>query len=231
MKALILCAGEGRRLRPLTQIMPKPLVPVGGVPMVVRQILQLREAGIRDIVLNVAYGAGIIEGYLKSGSQWGVRLSYSREGTSAQEALETLGGIVKAMPLLHDDDEAFLVVAGDIVTDYPYDRLIQRGRQLCKEGPLAHLVLVPNPVYHGSGDMTLLEDARVSHQNPTHTFSSLGVYHESLFSGLLPERAKLFPWLWQAVDQGNVTGEVYEGRWFNVGDFDEWYKVQHLYQG
>lgn len=129
MKALILCAGEGRRLRPITQILPKPLVSVAGEPMVVRQIKALKKAGITSMVINTAHGARLLEAHLGDGSDFGVQLRYSNEGNSAEEALETLGGIVKALPLLTDEDEeSFLVVAGDIVTDYDYTSFIWRKR-------------------------------------------------------------------------------------------------------
>lgn len=219
MRALILAAGEGRRLRPLTQIMPKPLVPVAGVPLIVRQILALKKAGITDIVANVAYGGKILMQHLGDGSAWGVRLRYSVEGNSAAEALETRGGIVRALPMLAEtDDEAFLVVAGDILTRYDYKNLIARGERLASEGLDAHLVLVPNPVYHLAGDMTVNERGLVAEIPKKYTFSSLGVYRRGLFMGLSAERASLFPWLWRFVAQGRVSGEVFTGDWVNVGD-------------
>ena len=139
----------------------------------------------------------------------------------AGEALETLGGIAKALPMLDDGDGAFIVVAGDIVTDFDYSRLVRAGRALAGSDAVAHLVLAPNPSYHADGDMTLDELGLVRREPRTHTFSSLGVYGTSLFEGVEPVRAKLFPWLWQFCEAGRVTGEVYEGMWFNVGDARE----------
>ncbi len=221
MKALILCAGEGHRLRPMTQILPKPLVPVAGVPMVVRQIKALRKAGVTSMVINTAHGACLLEAYLGDGSAFGVQLRYSHEGNSAEEALETLGGIVKSLPFLTDEnEESFLVVAGDIVTDYDYASLIAREEELLSHNRVAHLVLVPNPPYHLKGDMSLKGDT-VSRENPELTFSSLGLYRAAVFEGLPEERSALFPWLWQSVDSDAVSGELYEGLWLNVGDFDE----------
>lgn len=221
MRALILAAGEGRRMQPITFTTPKPLVEVAGVSMAARQILALKKAGIKEIVLNVAHLGGKIIDALGDGSAYGVRLRYSIEGETAGEALETLGGIAKAMPMLDDGDGAFIVVAGDIVTDFDYSSLVHAGRMLALEGREAHLVLVPNPSYHAGGDMTLDAQGLVRCEPRTHTFSSLGVYRSSLFEGIEPVRAKLFPWLWQFCEAGRVSGEVYGGLWFNVGDVRE----------
>ena len=170
---------------------------------------------------NVAHLGDRIVETLGDGSAWGVRLRYSVEGRTAGEALETLGGIAKALPMLDDGDGAFIVVAGDIVTDFDYSRLVRAGRALAGSDAVAHLVLAPNPSYHADGDMTLDELGLVRREPRTHTFSSLGVYGTSLFEGVVPVRAKLFPWLWQFCEAGRVTGEVYEGMWFNVGDVRE----------
>lgn len=220
MRALLLCAGAGTRMRPLTYVVPKPLVEVAGVPMAVRQLLALRRAGITDVVVNAAHQSELLQAALGDGAAWGVRLHWSVEGRTAEEALETRGGIVRALDLLTaDGDEAFLVVAGDIVTDYPYERLVQAGEGLSEERA-AHLVLVSNPVYHPKGDMRL-ENGWVCRDAQTHTFSSLGAYRASLFAGLPDEKAGLFPWLFEFCAQGRVSGEVYEGFWRNVGDFRE----------
>lgn len=222
MRALIFAAGEGRRMRPLTLTTPKPLVKVGGVPMVVRQIKALKVAGIQDIVLNVAYHSAQITNALGDGSRFGVRLHYSVEGQCAEDALETLGGIAKALPLLAaDGDAAFVAVASDIVTDFDYSTLIRRGEALEADQLDAHLVLVPNPAYHAQGDMTLDDQRLVRPMPKTHTFSSLGVYRTCLFGHVEPVKAKLFPWLWAVCEQGRVSGECYDGRWLNVGDANE----------
>lgn len=222
MRALILAAGEGRRMRPLTQILPKPLIPVGGIPLGVRQILALKKAGIDDFVVNVAHGGVVARGLLGDGSEWGVRIRYSVEGNSSAEALETLGGIAKALPMLADDDnEAFLVVAGDILTGYDYTKLVARGEALARENLDAHLVLVPNPSYHKAGDMTLNARGLVKRDSKDYTFSSLGVYRKGLFAGLPADRASLFPWMWKACEADRVSGEIFTGDWFNVGDARE----------
>ena len=180
-------------MQPVTLTTPKPLVEVAGTPMAVRQILALRKAGVEEIVLNVAHLGDRIVETLGDGSAWGVRLRYSVEGRTA----------------------------GDIVTDFDYSRLVRAGRALAGSDAVAHLVLAPNPSYHADGDMTLDELGLVRREPRTHTFSSLGVYGTSLFEGVEPVRAKLFPWLWQFCEAGRVTGEVYEGMWFNVGDVRE----------
>ena len=191
------------------------------MPMVVRQILALKKAGVEEVVLNVAHLGQKLMKALGDGSSWGVRLHYSVEGNTAGDALETLGGIAKALPMLDDGDGAFIVADGDIVTDFDYSRLVRTGRSLAEKGLEAHLVLAPNPSYHADGDMTLDELGLVRREPRTHTFSSLGVYGTSLFEGVEPVRAKLFPWLWQFCEAGRVSGEVLQNMWFNVGDARE----------
>ncbi len=233
MRALIFCAGAGTRLRPLTQIMPKPLVPVAGVPLVVRQIEALRRAGIEDVVLNVAAGAKRIQGALGDGSRFGVRLRYSVEGNSPQDALETRGGIRKALDLLTaDGDEAFLAVAGDIVSDYDYARLVEAARTLDGRNRVAHLVLTANPSYHASGDM-VLENGLIRCEADAQklTFSSLGAYHAAIFRGVSAERARLFPWLCRFAEAGLVSGERFDGLWFNVGSLEELARAEAHFRG
>ena len=222
MRALILAAGEGRRLRPLTQIAPKPLVRVAGEPLIVRQILALRRAGIAEFVVNAAHGARILMAELGDGARWGVSIQWSVEGFRTEDALETRGGIVRALPLLTRGGEPrFLVAAGDIATDYDYAGLRARAEGLSSAGSLAHLVLVPNPSFHAKGDFGL-EDGRIVREGAEKfTFSSLAAYDAALFEGLSDARAPLFPWMFGAIDAGRVTGEVFRGRWANVGTLEE----------
>ncbi|MDO5531018.1 nucleotidyltransferase family protein [Sutterella sp.] len=231
MRALILAAGEGRRLRPLTQIHPKPLTCVAGVPMIERQIAALKAAGIREFVVNAAHGARVLTGALGDGSHLGVRILWSHEGDSAGEALETRGGIVRALPLLAEGGEGggFIVVAGDIVTDYDYRALVGRAAALSEEGALAHLILVPNPDFHPQGDLALTPDGLIAREGTKYTFSSLAAYHPALFRGVPDGRAKLFPWLLGAVDAGRVTGELFSGRWANVGTPVELERAEKLF--
>lgn len=222
MRAIVLCAGAGSRLRPLTHILPKPLVPVGGVPMVVRRILALRAAGIREIVVNAAYGAAELVAALGDGARWDVRLHWSIEGRTAEEALETRGGIVRALDMLTDGgrERAFVAAAGDIVSDYPFERMLERAADA---DALAHLVLVPNPDYHPKGDMGIDASGRATRDPAVerYTYSSLGLFRAELFEGVGDERAALFPWLYGVIDAGRATAEVWRGAWYNVGSFDE----------
>lgn len=227
MRALILCAGEGRRLRPLTQIAPKPLARVAGEPMVVRQILSLRRAGVTEIAINAAHGARILMAELGDGERWGVRIAWSVEGLETRDALETRGGVVRALPLL--GSEPFLAVAGDIVTDMDYCALAERARSLSPKGALAHLALVANPSFHATGDFGL-ENGLVRRPGlgGAWTYSSLAAFHPALFAGVPEGRAKLFPWMLGAIDAGRVTGEVFRGLWANVGTLAEMRRAEAM---
>jgi MurNAc alpha-1-phosphate uridylyltransferase len=208
MKAMILAAGRGERMRPLTDHTPKPLLPAGGKPLIVWHIERLAAAGFRDLVINHAHLGSQIEAALGNGSDFGVSITYSPEG----EALETAGGIAHAMPLL--GPEPFLVVNGDIFTDYDFAGL----RDQPGSDRLAWLVLVDNPGHNAAGDFAL-EQQVVSEQGAEmHTFSGIGVYCPSLFKAVRPgEKARLAPLLRQAMRAGQVGGELYRGRWLDIG--------------
>ena len=212
MKALILGAGRGSRMRPLTDTLPKPLLVGAGKRLIQWQIESLVRAGIQDIVINTAHLSECFPKLLGQ-SAYGARLQYSCEGKDFSAALETLGGIVKALPLLTDGQEPFLVVAGDIVTDFDYRQLLAKREALLSGQIDAHLVLVDNPSFHKEGDMGV-RNGWVCPEQKDYTFSSLGIYSPRLFQGLQPSYAKLFPWLYQA---GKITAQVYRGRWDNVG--------------
>ncbi len=206
MKAMILAAGRGERMRPLTDQTPKPLLALAGKPLIQYHIEALREAGFRELVINHAWLGEQIVHYLGDGARFGVEIAYSPE---PQGALETGGGIYHALPLL--GDEAFLVVNGDIWTDYPYARLKHPPQQL------AHLVLVDNPSHHPQGDFSL-ENGRVSGNGKAAlTFSGIGLYHPALFSACSPGVFPLAPLLRDAMRNGQVTGEHYTGGWTDVG--------------
>lgn len=216
MKAMILAAGRGERLRPLTDHTPKPLLPAGGRPLIEHLIAALVASGYTEIVVNTAHLGELIERHLGDGSRLGARLAYSREN----EALETGGGIRQALPLL--GESPFLVVNGDIATDFPFGRL--RGHP----AGLAHLVLVPNPSHHQRGDFALDERRVAETGAERHTFSGIGVYRPELFAGTEPGRFPLAPLLRAAMARGAVSGELYRGFWMDIGtlerleDYGQW---------
>ena len=206
MKAMILAAGLGTRMKPLTDHTPKPLLKVGGLPLIVWHIERLAHDGFEDIVINVAHlGHKIIE-ELGDGSQWGVRLHYSDE--QEEGCLESAGGIIKALPVL--GDETFLVVNGDIFTDYEF----QEHRKLA-DGVLAHLVLIPNPEHNPDGDFAL--DGNKIVDNKQYTFSGIGYYSPKLFEGIPYGKSSSIPLLKAAMKEGKVTGELFEGEWLDIG--------------
>jgi len=208
MKAMILAAGRGERMRPLTDHKPKPLLQVGGKPLIVWHIERLAQAGFRQLVINHAHLGKQIEDALGNGSRFGVSIVYSDEG----EAMETAGGIANALPLL--GDEPFLVVNGDVYTDYDFSRLA--GRPM--DGVVAHLVLVDNPPQHAQGDF-YLENGLLAEQGSLRlTFSGIGIYRPIFFASIIPgTKAKLAPLLHGAIAEKRVTGEHYRGDWVDVG--------------
>ena len=206
MRAMILAAGRGERMRPLTDTTPKPLLPVGGKPLIVWHIERLKKAGIDEIVINLAYLGEKIEAYLGDGSRYGVKIAYSYEGEKG--GLETLGGIVNALSLLGNDP--FWVVNGDIFTDYP-----MASDVLLPEDCDAHLVVVPNPPHHPYGDFDVCEGKL--YDRPRYTFAGIGLYRPALFKGIGVQKAPLAPLLRQAMAQKRVCGEVYHGVWIDVG--------------
>ena len=208
MKAMILAAGQGTRMRPLTKHTPKPLLEVAGKPLIVWHIEKLVAAGYREIVINIAWLGHHIPEALGDGARWGVNLWYSDEQN--EDALETAGGIVKALPLL--GDEPFLVVNGDVWCDFDF-----RPVELVA-GELAHLVLVENPGHNPAGDFSL-ESGRVATavSKKCYTFSGIGYYHPDLFRVLDYGKRPLAPVLRAAMECCQVSGELYKGEWLDVG--------------
>lgn len=215
MKTMILAAGRGQRMRPLTDHTPKPLLPVGGQPLIVWHIKRLANAGLRDIVINHAWLGEKIEGTLGDGSQWGVSIRYSPEPT----ALETAGGIANALPLL--GQAPFLVINGDTWCDWPVQNASTDDLRppLSATTSLAHLVLVPNPTHHPEGDFAIDDGGKLSDSgNARLTYSGLGIYHPDLFKAIgTQEPAALGPILKQAMTKGLITGEVHRGQWMDIG--------------
>jgi len=216
MKAMILAAGKGERLRPLTLHTPKPLVRAGGVPLIEYHIRALAEAGFDGLVINHAWLGEQIEAHLGDGARLGVHISYSPEG----EPLETGGGIHRALPLL--GSSPFLVVNGDIWTDYDF-RLLNRPL----EG-LAHLVLVDNPAHHLKGDFTLIDGTVRDELSAALTYSGIAVLSPELFQTCTAGAFKLAPLLRQAMLDGRVTGEHYRGRWIDVGTHERLAEVERV---
>lgn len=218
MKAMILAAGKGERMRPLTLTTPKPLVRAGGVPLIEYHLRALAAAGFTEIVINHAWLGQQIEDYLGDGSRYGVSIQYSPEG----EPLETGGGIFRALPLL--GDEAFVVVNGDIWTDYDFNALRQ------PIAGLAHLVLVDNPAHHPAGDFILV-DGQVRDGQPdakTLTYSGIAVLHPDLFEGCSAGAFKLAPLFRKAMVAGQVSGERLDGHWVDVGTYERLAEAETL---
>ncbi len=207
MRALILAAGRGERMRPLTDTTPKPLLAVGGRPLIAWHLRALAAAGFEEVVINHAWLGERIVAALGDGERFGLRIRYSPEPPGA---LETAGGIVNALPLL--GEAPFLVVNGDIWTDFPFSRLTGE-----LHGHLAHLVLVDNPPQHPEGDFHLANGQVQAEGTPRLTFSGIGVYDPALFADLPPGRRPLAPVLRAAMAAGRVAGEHYTGRWVDVG--------------
>jgi N-acetyl-alpha-D-muramate 1-phosphate uridylyltransferase len=207
MKAMILAAGRGERMRPLTDHTPKPLLTVAGKPLIVHTINQLVAAGFTDIVINHAHLGQQIEDKLGDGTHLGANIVYSPEG---EQALETAGGIINALPLL--GNSPFLVVNGDIATDFPYAEL-----QNIKVD-LAHIVLIDNPPHHPQGDFALNHSGKVTEDmHHRYTFSGIGLYHPDLFSNIPPGKSKLAPLLRAAITAQRATGQHFSGFWMDIG--------------
>ncbi|MES2546221.1 MAG: nucleotidyltransferase family protein [Pseudomonadota bacterium] len=211
MRAMILAAGRGERMRPLTDHTPKPLLKVGGKPLIVWHLENLAKAGFEEVVINHAHLGSQIEAALGDGSQWGLKIRYSPE----EKALETAGGIANALHLLTEDGiqmEPFLVVNGDTFTDIDF-----RSVELVPNG-LAHLVLVDNPPQHSQGDFSVHDGLLVNRGEPMYTFSGVGVYHPRLFASIkVGDAAKLAPLLRQAIAENKATAQHHQGVWHDIG--------------
>jgi MurNAc alpha-1-phosphate uridylyltransferase len=216
---MILAAGRGDRMRPLTDTTPKPLLAVGGKALIMWQIDRLRAAGITEIVINTAWLGEQIIAALGDGSGYGVQISYSQEA----DALETGGGIATALPLL--GDAPFIAVSGDVWCDYPYARLLPIAERIARAEMDLHLVMVPNPEFRANGDFSLDEVGAAGGVGslgampaPRYTFGNIGVYHPRLFADFEPHRK--FPAVLiynKAIAAARATGELFRGPWHNVG--------------
>ncbi|MEE9493004.1 MAG: nucleotidyltransferase family protein [Gammaproteobacteria bacterium] len=216
MKAMILAAGRGKRMRPLTDQTPKPLLDVGGKKLIEYHIQALARAGIHELVINTAWLGEQIQRYLGNGHQYDVSIRYSPESDGA---LETAGGIARALPLL--GDQAFIVVNGDIWTDFDFSSL---------QPPtgLAQLVLVDNPAHHPEGDFSLQQKQLEAGGKARLTFSGIGVYQPGLFENLPAQRYPLGPLLRNAMQRQEVTGIHHTGQWFDIGTVERLAQLERL---
>jgi MurNAc alpha-1-phosphate uridylyltransferase len=235
MRAMILAAGRGERMRPLTDTCPKPLLKINGLALIEYHLIALHLAGITEIVINHAWLGDKIENYLGNGEKYGVSISYSPEF----DALETAGGIIQAMPLLFANStqksmknhtekviensfskQIFLVINGDIFTDYNYVNLVEYAKNMTSNQ--AHLVMVENPKHNPQGDFclegkSLTEQTAIDTNASKFTFSGIGLYQASFFSGLKKGKRALGPLLRSTMKKGAVSGELYKGQWTDVG--------------
>ncbi len=219
MKAMILAAGRGERMRPLTDYTPKPLLMVGGKSLIVWHLERLARAGFNEVVINHAHLGNQIETALGNGARWGLSIQYSPEA----QALETAGGIANALPLLRGtDDQPFLVVNGDIFSEFDFSQLAHS----LMPGKMAHLVLVDNPSQHPQGDFALDEGKLSLEGKPRLTFSGIGVYRPALFSAIRQgSAAKLAPLLHAAISGGQASAEHYRGVWHDIGTPQRLYEL------
>ncbi len=211
MKAMILAAGVGERMRPLTDHTPKPLLRVAGTPLIEHHLRRLALAGFVEVVINVSHLGAQVMDYCGDGGTWGVSITYSLEDTP----LETAGGIIKALPLL--GEAPFLVINGDIWSDYPFERL---AAYTLKPKEHAHLVMVDNPLHHPSGDYHLEDDGWIrllAADAVGCTYAGVGMYTTAFFAGVVQGKLPMRPLLDAAVRYGRLGGERYSGQWQDVG--------------
>lgn len=230
--AILLSAGRGERLRPLTDTIPKPLIPVAGKPLIVYHIEKLARLGIKQIIINISYLAKEIQSALGNGEKFGVSIQYSSE----PELLETGGGVLKAMSFLNNSHLPFFVISSDIYTDYAFEKQIQAAfvQNFLTQNLSAHLILTPNPSYHPTGDFQIDHENKILPKDtdstqPNYTYASMGIYHQSLFEKHPPEpRFRLSPLLEKAVQKKQITGEIYFGQWYNVGTQSEYQMLRDI---
>jgi MurNAc alpha-1-phosphate uridylyltransferase len=207
MKAMLLAAGRGERMKPLTDTVPKPLVTVGSSTLIEYNLARLQQAGVRDVVINVSYLGDKIIDHLGDGQRYGLNIVYSQEPDTP---LGTGGGIYQALPLLGEDP--FIVLSSDVWTDYPLEQLFD---QVASD---AHLIVVDNPSFHPTGDYGLTAAGYLDIKtSPKYTYASFGVLHPRLFRDSAPGCHAVSPLLEAAMARQAVTGELYRGQWFNVG--------------
>ena len=210
MTAMILAAGRGERMRPLTDAKPKPLIEVGGKALIVWHIEKLASLGFIDIVINIAHLGHMIPEFLGDGSEWGVNIKYSDE--QKEGALESAGGIANALKLIESD--TFLVVNGDVLCDYEFDRDFELFEDL------AHLILVENPKHNQKGDFGIKESKATNDSDEKYTFSGIGYYKKELFADLELKKAPLAPLLRNHIEREKVGASLHLGKWHDVGTIE-----------
>lgn len=227
MRAMVLAAGRGSRLRPLTDTTPKPLIEVAdGVRLCDWTLAGLKRAGITEVVMNTAHLPDAFEALPAELANKGMQLQISREAQTHEASLESLGGIVRALPLLTDggrDFSPFLIIAGDIVHSYDFSRLFARAKEIEAGHYDVFLVAVPNPDFNRAGDLTVFKDGTVLRGEPPrqHSYGCIMVATPKIFVGLQPVWSKLFPWMWGFADKGRMRAEVFEGFWDNIGTIEQ----------
>lgn len=222
MKAMLLAAGRGERMRELTADCPKPLLRVAGKPLLAHHLERLQQAGVRDVVVNAAYLGDQIEAFIAEVDVPGLRIQCSREN----ERLETGGGILNALPLL--GSEPFLVVNSDIWCDIDYAEMMTAATE---SGGLAHLVLVPNPAHNEAGDFGLSEGWVINQATRRYTYAGVSVLTPALFADQQPGHFGLAPLLRSAAEQGRVSGQIYNGFWLDIGTPERYQVIQDHMKG
>ncbi len=223
IKAMILAAGRGNRLRPLTDSIPKPLVPLCGKPLIEYHIEKLAAIGVKQIVINHAWLGQQLEQTLGGGERWGVQIIYSAE---PEGGLETAGGIINALPLL--GEQPFILVNGDVYTDLPFQPLLERAQRMQKQSAIqGFLMLVPSPEHNAKGDFGLTESAQVTEQGE-HTFAGISVLKPELFSGMAVDFIPLAPILRQMMQRQQAEGQLYQGLWSDIGTLERLQQTEQL---
>ena len=220
MKAMVLAAGFGNRLRPLTDHTPKPLLPIGGKPMIVHHLEKLAAAGFKEVVINLGHLGHKIPEALGDGSSWGLSIAYSDEGPAP---LETGGGLTKALPLL--GDEAFLLVNGDVWSDLDFSTIPTS----LAENDLATLFLVPKPGWREKGDFSLSNSRVVESERPEYLYAGIALYHPKILDGAKVEKFSIVPRLKSAISKNLVGGILFSGEWDDVGTPDRLSALQSKY--
>jgi len=223
VKAMILAAGRGNRLRPLTDAIPKPLVELCGKPLIEYHIEKLAKAGVQEIVINHAWLGQKIEQTLGNGERWNITIHYSPE---PEGGLETAGGIINALPLL--GEQPFILVNGDVYTDLPFESLFQQAQAMAENSKIqAYLLLVPSPQHNAKGDFGLTQQALVT-EHGEHTFAGISVLNPSLFANMAVDFIPLAPILRNAMQRQQASGALYSGFWSDIGTLERLQQTEQL---